>query len=304
MKPRIILAGGTGLIGQALTPLFLEREYAVVVLTRGASCESGGVRFTHWDGKTIGEWAELIDGAVAVVNLAGRSINCRHTPENRREILDSRVNSVRVLGEAIKRTNKPPKVFVQATGIGIYGDAGDRWCNENSPHGTDFVGDVCEQWESAFAEIEAANMRKVALRLGVVLSRAGGFLCVLRKLTRWFMGGQMGDGKQFISWIHIADLSRMFLSAVENREIAGVFNATSPNPVRNAEFMRELRDVLHRPWSPPVPKIAAKIGARLIGTEASLAFFSQRGVPENFLAKGFIFDFPELNPALDNLLNP
>jgi uncharacterized protein (TIGR01777 family) len=302
MTKRIILAGGSGFIGESLVPVLIAIGYEVAVLTRGPSTQQGSVRYAHWDGKTTGDWAELLDDAAAVVNLTGRSINCRHTPEYRREIIDSRVNSVRVLGQAIAQCERPPTAFVQAAGIGIYGDQSDRWCDENVPHGDDFVAQVCELWEAAFTAVAAPATRKVLLRLGVVLGPNGGFLKVLSKLTRLFLGGHVGSGRQFISWIHIADLSRMILWAIEREEIAGVFNATAPNPVTNAEFMRELRRALHRPWSPPVPKFAAQLGSWLMGTEASLALVSQRGAPKHFLDKGFKFDFPELRPALADLL--
>jgi uncharacterized protein len=301
MRPRIILAGGSGFVGQALASVLLGRNYEVVVFTRESSSQRGDVRYEQWDGKTIGSWAQAVDGAEAIVNLTGYSINCRHTSENKRKIVDSRVNSVRVLGGAMARCAQPPKAFVQASGVGIYGNQGDRWCDESAPHGNDFPAEVCKLWEDAFAEIAAPGTRKVVLRLGVVLGPDGGFLELLGKLTRWFLGGQMGDGRQFISWLHLTDLNRMFLWGIERAEIAGVFNAAAPNPVPNAEFMREMRRALRRPWSPPVPKFAARIGAMLMGTEASLAFVSQRCTPKHFLKKGFHFDFPELHPALHNV---
>ena len=304
MKPRVILAGGSGFVGRALTPLLLSAGYEVVVLTRTPSQDEAGVVDVSWDGKTLGDWARFIDGAAAVVNLTGRSINCRHTPKNRRMIIESRVDSVRVLGQAIAQSTQPPAAFVQAAGIGIYGDAGDRWCDESAPHGTAFVAEVCQHWEVAFASLVAPKTRKVLLRLGVVLGPAGGFLKVLSRLTRLFLGGQIGNGEQFISWIHMADLTNMFQVAIEMPEIIGVYNACSPNPVANAEFMRDLRRTLHRPWSPPVPKFAARIGSWLMGTEASLAFLSQRAVPRHFLKQDFGFDFPELRSALRNLLPP
>lgn len=301
VKSRIILAGGSGFIGECLTPLLLARDYEVVVLTRSTSTQCGGVRYAQWDGKTIGEWAQFVNGAAAVVNLTGRSINCRHTAENRREIIESRVNSVRVLGEAMTKCAQPPKVFVQVAGIGIYGDRGDRWCDENAPHGNDFIAEVCKRWEAAFDAVDVRGTRKVLLRLGVVLGPNGGFLKLLSRLTRFFLGGQVGNGQQFISWIHIADLNLIFQWAIEREDVAGVFNATSPNPVRNAHFMRELRGALQRPWSPPVPEWAARIGSWLMRTEASLAFVSQRAVPKHLLESGFKFEFPEPRPALANL---
>jgi uncharacterized protein len=301
MKPRIVLAGGSGFIGQSLSPFLVSKNYEVIVLTRAESAHHGDVRHVHWDGKTVGDWIEFVNGTFAVVNLTGRSINCRHTPENRREIVDSRIDSVRVLGQAIGRCAQPPGAFVQVAGVGIYGDKGERICDETTTPGNDFVTEVCEKWEAAFAKVEAPATRKVLLRLGVVLGPNGGFLEPLGRLTRWFLGGQVGNGRQYISWIHIADLSRLVLASIESEEIGGVFNATSPNPVTNAELMRELRRALHRPWSPPVPEFAARIGARLMRTEASLALVSQRCVPKRFLENGFTFEFPELQTALANI---
>jgi uncharacterized protein len=301
MKPSIVLAGGSGFIGQSLSPFLISKNYEVIVLTRAESDHSGALRNAHWDGKTLGDWSHFVNGASAVVNLTGRSINCRHTPENRREIIASRVDSVRVLGQAIGQCAQPPKVFVQIAGVGIYGDKGERICNETTAPGDDFVTEVCQKWEAAFDSVAAPKTRKVLLRLGVVLGPNGGFLEVLGGLTRWFLGGQVGSGRQYISWIHVADLSRMVLAGTEDQELTGTFNATSPTPVTNAEFMRELRRALHRPWSPPVPEFAARIGSWLMGTEASLALVSERCVPKRFLENGFEFKFPTLRRALMNI---
>lgn len=301
MKPRIVLAGGSGFIGQSLSPPLVSKNYEIVVLTRGKSNHHGRIREAHWDGKKLGEWTQFVNGALGLVNLTGRSINTRHTPEHRREIIDSRVDSVRILGEAIGRCMQPPKVFVQLAGVGIYGDKGERICDETTAPGDDFVSEVCKKWEAAFDSVDSPNTRKVLLRLGVVLGRNGGFLHVLSRLTRWFLGGQVGEGRQYISWIHIADLSRMILQAIDQEQLTGVFNATAPNPVTNAELMRGLRRALHRPWSPPVPEFAARIGSWLMGTEASLALVSQRCVPKRFLEKNFEFEFPNLHEALANI---
>ena len=301
MKPRIVLAGGSGFIGQSLSPHLVSKNYEIVVLTRGKSNHHGRIREAHWDGKKLGEWTQFVNGALGLVNLTGRSINTRHTPEHRREIIDSRVDSVRILGEAIGRCMQPPRVFVQLAGVGIYGDKGERICDETTAPGDDFVSEVCKKWEAAFDSVDSPNTRKVLLRLGVVLGRNGGFLHVLSRLTRWFLGGQVGEGRQYISWIHIADLSRMILQAIDQEQLTGIFNATAPNPVTNADLMRELRRALHRPWSPPVPEFAARIGSWLIGTEARLALVSQRCVPKRFLEKNFEFEFPNLRAALANI---
>ena len=297
----IVLAGGSGFLGRSLTAVLTSMGHDVVVLGRAAAREAGRVHHAQWDGKTLGEWHKFLDGATAVVNLTGKSVNCRYTPENKREIIDSRVNSVRVLGEAIAKCTKPPAAFIQAGSLAIYGDPGDRWCDEGTSEGEGFSADVCRQWENAFHAITMPGMRKSILRIGFALGPDGGALEMLAKLTRFFLGGTVGSGRQFTSWIHIADLNRMFLAAIERDDISGVFNATAPNPVTNAEFMREMRRAVHRPWSPPVPALIAHIGSWFMRTEASLALGGRRCTPKHFLERGFEFKFPQLRGALEDL---
>jgi uncharacterized protein (TIGR01777 family) len=301
MKTRIVLAGGSGFLGRSLATTLSSRDYEVLVLSRAPAPSQTPVRFVCWDGRTIGKWVELIDGAKAIVNFTGKSVNCCYSSSNRREIINSRVNSVRVLGEAISQCAQPPEAFVQAGSLAIYGNTGDRWCDEAATPGRGFGADVCRVWEQALAEIDAPATRKSILRIGFALGPGGGVLAFLARLTRWFLGGQVGSGRQFVSWIHAADLNRMFLWAIERGDIGGVFNASSPNPVTNAELMRELRRALHRPWSPPVPAMISHIGAWILGTEASLALTGRRCIPKRFLEKGFQFEFPDLRPALANI---
>ena len=301
MNSRIVIAGGSGFLGSTLTPALLERGYEVVILGRGADQQRGDVQHLRWDGETLGDWARALDGAKAVVNLTGKSISCRHTPANRREIIRSRVDSVRVLGEAIASCATPPHVFVQASGIGFYGDTGDRTVDESAPLGHHFTAEVCREWERAFDAFDLVTTRKVALRIGVVLARNGGALQLLERLTRLFLGGANGSGRQFISWVHLADMMRMLVAAIEQPDVAGTFNATAPEPVTNAAFMRELRRALHRPSSPPVPAPFARLGAWLMGSDGDLALLSSRAVPRRFLEHGFAFRFPTLKDALGDL---
>lgn len=301
MKQKIVLAGGSGFLGRTLTPVLISRGYEVVVLGRGKPQREGSVEHVQWDGKNSGAWVSAVDGAKAVVNLTGRIVNCRHTAENRREILESRVDSVRALGKAMAQCSAPPEAFVQASSLAIYGDAGERWCDEDAPHGEGFSAEVCERWEEAFAELTAARTRKSVLRIGFALGRGGGIIEFLARLTRWFLGGHVGNGQQFISWIHVADLNRMFVDCIEEEQISGAYNATSPDPVTNAEFMRELRRVLRRPWSPPVPAPIAHVGAWLMGTEAGLALTGRRCTPRRFIQAGFTFQFPNLREALADI---
>jgi uncharacterized protein (TIGR01777 family) len=303
MKPRVVLAGGSGFLGQALARELVGKGCEVVVLSRGASRDSNGIRQSHWDGRTVSEWVDSIDGAQAIVNLTGRSVNCLHTPEHRREIMDSRVDSVRVLGEAMKGCAQPPRVFVQASSLAIYGDPGDRWCDEDAPHAEGFSEEVCKRWEAEFEKIDSPGLRKIVMRIGIVLEADKGALPVLARLTRFFLGGRVGNGRQYISWIHVADLTRMFVEAIERSDLSGAFNATGPNPAANAEFMRELRRALHRPWSPPVPAWATRIGAFFMRTEPSLALTGRRCRPKRFLENGFHFEFPDLRRALADLFS-
>ena len=243
----------------------------------------------------------FLDGADAVVNLTGKSINCRHTPENLREIISSRVKSVNALAAALAQVKTPPRVWVQASATGFYGDTKENLCDENSPAGNDSLAGICQKWEAAFDSVVAPATRKVTLRIGFVLGREAGALPVLSKLTKFFLGGAVGNGRQFISWIHLADLVQIFLAAIENEKLAGTFNAVAPQPVTNADFMRELRRVLDRPWSPPAPVFAVKAGSWLLGTEASLALVSQRCSSQKIQATGFGFQFSEVRAALENL---
>jgi hypothetical protein len=185
--------------------------------------------------------------------------------------------------------------------VGFYGDTGSLARDEDAPAGGGALGTICQQWEAAFAAAALPATRKVVLRIGLVLGRDGGALPVLSRLTRGFLGGAAGDGRQYISWIHLADLTAMFAAAVEDGKMAGAYNAVAPAAVTNAELMRELRRALHRPWSPPAPALAVRWGARLMGSEGSLALTSQRCLPRRFLAAGFPFQFADIPAALRDL---
>jgi uncharacterized protein (TIGR01777 family) len=297
-EKRVILAGGSGVLGKALEPMFREKGYTPYILTRSPK----SANHLAWDGKMLGDWAACLDGAVAVINLAGRSVDCRHTPKNRREIIDSRINSVNVLHEAILHAQTPPLVLIQAAAMGIYGNGGDNLYDENSPAGTDFLAQVAVEWEKAFFGVELPQTRKVLLRISLVLAKDEGVLQPMTAITRLFLGGATGSGRQYMSWIHIDDLCRLFLQAVEDTQLSGVYNACTPNPVRNAEFMRAMRQQLHRPWCPPAPEIFVRIGAWLMQSEGDLVLIGRKCVPKRLLEQGFTFQYPTLQSALNDLL--
>jgi uncharacterized protein (TIGR01777 family) len=303
MQETVVLAGGSGFLGQNLTRYLVQEGYSVVILSRTPR-PSNTVRSIEWDGRTRGSWMRFVSGAKAVVNLTGRSVNCLHNEKNRREILYSRLDSVRVLGEAIRSAERPPRAFIQATSLAIYGDSADRLNDEYAPDGSGFSVEVCRRWEEMVHEIELPNIRRVILRIGFVLGRGGDALTPLVQLTKSYLGGPIGSGKQYISWIHLDDLNEMFRWSIERPDVQGIYNATGPNPITNREFMRELRTVLRRPWSPPAPEFAVRLGAKLVlRTEPNLALTGRRCTPRRFLRQEFEFRQPDLTQALQSILD-
>jgi len=298
---RIVIAGGSGFIGSALAAHFTAQGNDVVVLTRTARAREDGVREVAWNGRSFGPWATELDGAAAVINLTGKNINCRHTDKNRREIIASRVVSVRAIADAIGASVTPVPVWVQASAVGIYGNAGDALCDESAPHGNDFMADVCEQWEAAFRAALTPDTRRVVLRFGVVLGRDGGALPMLATLARWGLGGTVGSGRQYMSWIHRDDLVSIVKRAITT-PMSGPYNAANHVPETNAAFMKRLRSAVHRPWSPPAPALAVKLGAYIIGTEPSIALDGQRCIPRRLDDEGFAFGHEDLSQTLHELL--
>lgn len=297
----VVLAGGSGFLGRSLARRLPGWGYEPVILTRSPRSDSL-FREVAWDGRSIGQWAEALEGAAAVVNLSGKSVDCRYTAANRREILESRVRSVEVLGEAVRRCARPPRAFVQAGSLAIYGDT-KALCDEGAPPGKGFSAEVCLAWEKAWGEMQLpAGARSVLLRIGFALGRDGGALEPLARLARWGLGGTVGCGGQMVSWLHIDDLRGMFRWAIERPGIEGIYNATGPSPVTNRALMRSLRKALGRPWSPPTPSCMVRLGARLLRTEPELALSGRRCVPRRFLEAGFRFDYPDLDWALRSLL--
>lgn len=302
MSQRIILAGGSGFLGAALARRFRERGFEVVVLTRSTPRRRGdGVREVQWDGRSAGDWSGELSGARAVINLAGSSINCVHTPENQARILASRVDSVRAIGAAMRAAAQPPLAWVQTSAVGIYGHT-ERRCDEQAPAGPGFLAEVGVKWEEAFAAECPASVRGVVLRVGVVLGRKGGAFPPLFNVVRWFLGGRAGDGRQGISWILQDDVEEIFLRAVTDETMRGAYNACGPEPVSNEEFMHTLRAVLNRPWSPPVPAWALRIAAKhVMKTDPTLVLEGQYAMPARLLAEGFRFKAPRVSSAITAL---
>ncbi len=296
-RPKLVLAGGSGFLGSALQKWFDAKGFEVVVLTRKARSVGMHARFVQWDGCTLGNWTEELEGATALVNLAGRAVNCRHTAAHRREIVQSRINTVRVLDSAIQRAIAPPMIWLQQSSLAVYGDAGVQICDEGSPHGVGFCVDVCESWEGMLATVRAPG-RLVTMRTGFVLGQGGAALKFPLVLARAGFGGAIGSGKQYFSWIQLEDYCRAVEWLLVREESVGVYNVTAPNPVPNTEFNAALRKALGKGWSPRIPTPLVHLGAPLLGTEPYLALHGRRCVPARLLEEGFTFRWVEVEEAL------
>lgn len=313
---KIVIAGGTGFIGQELIKYF-GKENNIVVLTRKlpvannnrnsynslAPAELNNVRFIKWDGKTVGNWANELEGADLIINLAGKSVNCRYNRENKKEILESRVNAVNVIGEAIKKCSRPPACWINASSATIYRHSIDKPQDEyNKDFQNGFSVDVCLAWENAFQNQQTPNTRKIALRMAITLG-SGGVLIPYFNLLKMGLGGKQGSGKQMYSWVHITDTCRMIEWIAENKNVEGIFNCASTNPVTNKFFMQTLRKVTGYKIGLPAYAWMLKIGALIIGTESELVLKSRWVLPTKITAAGFQFNYPKLEEALTEIIS-
>jgi hypothetical protein len=321
---RVVLPGGSGQVGQMLARHLQERGHRVTVLTR--SPYAAPWQTVHWDGEHTGDWTETLEGADVCINLAGRSVNCRHNAANRQAIYESRIRSTRLLNQVISRLADPPRLWLNASAATVYKRAldpsgvdlpqdetgpvsgGEPIADPDSTaarwgRGREFSKRVVRDWEAAFFTHETPRTRKVALRSGVVFSPTpGNVFAVLSNLVRLGLGGTQGSGRQFVAWIHEADYARAVEFIVAHEELAGPINITAPNPLPNREFMEALRDAWDRPNGLPAPALFIHIGAFAMRTEAELVLESCRAVPGRLLEAGFQFEFSEWPQAAEDLV--
>lgn len=298
---RIVVGGGSGFIGRALVADLASAGYEVVVLSRSAA-PVARARVVAWDAASVSGWATEFEGAKAIVNLSGETITGRWTEDRKRSIVASRIESARAIGEAIKGCANPPECWINASAVGYYGgDNGDRPLSEASAPGDDFLARVARLWEGAVDAFDLPRTRTAKVRVGFVLDGRGGALPPLALATKLFLGGPVGSGRQYVSWIHLRDVVRLFRFAVE-RPVSGPLNGTAPNPVPNAKLMAELRHLLARPPVPAAPEWLFAPVANLLRIEPDLILGGQRALPVMTRFHGFEFQFPELRPALEAAL--
>ena len=310
---KIVLAGGTGFLGKALQDFYCEQASEIIVLSRSVNtfaqkssaerCKK--VKMVYWPNKLNADrsWMMEMDGAEMIVNLAGKNVNCRYTPENKREILESRVNATDAIAEAIRQAKQKPKLWINLSSATVYRHAEDRPQNEFTGEiGDGFSEDVVRAWEKAFAQ-DVGDIRKVTARLGIALGKTDGVIPRFKNLVRFGMGGKQGSGNQMVNWIHVED----FLNIIEwfrtNPNAQGPYNIVSPEPVTNKVFMKTMRDVMRMPIGLPAYEWMLKIGAWMIGTEVELLLKSRWVEPRKLVDEGYRFMYPGIHKALMQLLN-
>lgn len=300
---RIVITGGSGLIGSAVARDLGSAGHEVVVLTRDTS-KAGplppNTRAVQWDGRTASGWGSLVDEETAIVHLAGESVAAgRWTDEKKRRIRDSRVQSGQAVVEAIRNAKGKPRALLQGSAVGYYGPCGDEPVNEEHPPGGDFLGRVCVEWEESTAEVAALGVRRPVLRTGIVLSNEGGALPRMALPFRMMAGGPLGNGRQWFPWIHVVDEVGAIRCLLEREEADGPFNLNAPRPVTNRDFSQALGRVLMRPSFAPAPGFALRL---VLGEMADALLTGQRAVPRRLLELGYLFRYPEADEALLSLL--
>ena len=299
---KIVIAGGTGFIGKELNSHFTNNGEEVIIL--GRSCDNSNPKEGKWDGKSLGDWVDKLKGTDVLINLTGKSVDCRYTEENKRLIMDSRVNSILVLEKAFLKLNEQPKVWLNASTATIYKNELEKPNDEFSTKiGQGFSVEVAKKWETTLREINLPNTRKIRLRITIVLGKKEGAYPVFKKMAKFGVGGRQGSGKQMFSWIHIIDLVNIVDFCIHNESISGAINCSAPEQVSNQVFMKELRKSLKVFFGIPTPTLLLKIGAKIIGTEPELILKSRWVKSKKLEDLNFSFKFDTIVKALEDLKN-
>ena len=299
---KLIIAAGTGFLGQVLIHHFKDKFDEIVILTRGKSQTIDGIKYVNWNARTFSGWEKELENVTVLINLAGKSVDCRYTKKNKKEILWSRIESTKILNKAVLNCKNPPKHWLNSSTATIYRFSLDKQMDEvDGEIGNDFSINVALSWEKAFFKTETPKTMKTALRTSIVLGKNGGAFVPLKTLTKMGFGGKQGNGNQFVSWIHEEDFANAVDFIIE-KEMTGVINIVSPTPIRNVDFMEKLRKAVGFPFGIPLSKFFLEIGSFIIRTETELVLKSRNVVPKRLLENGFQFKFGDIDEAFRDLI--
>lgn len=298
----ILIAGGNGFLGLSLAHYFLAKGCEIKILSRSKKDDQPGITFIQWDGEHIGEWTAAVDWADILINMSGKSVDCRYNEQNKKLIYDSRINSTRILCEAISLAENPPKLWINSSSASTYIHSESQQMTEDEGIiGDDFSMNICKSWEAEFFKCNLNQTRRVATRTSIVLGNNGGAYPIMKRLVKYGLGGKQGNGRQFISWIHIHDFCRAIDFIIHHPELVGPVNVTSPQPVRNKDFMKGMQKRYRKSIAISQAKWILELGAALIGTETEMVLKSRNVIPERLLESGFEFEYKELSAALKHL---
>lgn len=302
MHKKIVLAGGTGNIGKLLSDAFLKIGWEVVILSRKAQeSVNPQLKYVKWDGKTLGDWSDSLEDVDTVINLSGKSIQCRFTEENKKVLLSSRIEPTKILGEAIQKLNRPPRLWINFSGISLFEGLKGIHNEESAQSGNTFLASLTKQWEKAFFDAETPNTNKVCLRLSPVLSRDFGMFKELYPLAKLGLGGRVSDGQQMVSWIHEEDLVRLVSWIVNHVAPSSLYHACTPEPESNEIFMKNLRIAVGMPIGLPLPALFAKIGAFFKGVESDMLLLTNSVYAKRPSDEGFKYQYPTTTLAFKHL---
>jgi len=300
---KIVIAGGSGFLGNCLVGHYSKTGDQVVILTRAEASQTANAKYVHWDGKTIGPWTETLENCDVLINLNGKSVDCRYTDNNKALIYSTRLESTAVLGQAIQHAVNPPKLWINSSSATIYRHSLDKAMDEYTGEiGTGFSVDVCQKWEQVFNSFVLPATRKVIIRTSIVLGKKEGALKPLKTLAKLGMGGSQGPSNQYFSWLHEDDFVSIIDFITNTSTMQGVYNLAAPNPVPNRQVMKAIRHAVGAPFGLPMPTWLLTFGAILISTETELILKSRRVVPKKLLEAGYKFKFETIENAVSSLL--
>lgn len=299
---KVVLAGGTGNLGKLLTDAFVRDGWHIVVLSRSVSSGTAQVSYVQWDGKNVDHWIKSVEGAEVIINLSGKSIQCRFTEQNKKELYDSRINPTQALGDAIQQLVIKPRLWINFSGVSLFNQLDSLQDERSTEVGVGFLATLTKDWEKAFLEYDINDVKQVILRISPVLLKDSGFFAELLPLVKLGLGGKVADGTQYMNWIHYTDFVNLVFWIVNHDNPSSVYHACSPSPIANTDFMHEFRKAVGISFGLPLPRFMAIIGAFAKGVDASLLLDSVPVTSLRTTQDGFVFYYPNSELALKQLL--